>query len=86
VAEHALDEQSPTCREVVDTITAYLENRMASDERARFERHLAICDGCVTYLEQMRLTIRALGAVGGETIPASQRDDLVAAFRELFTS
>ena len=84
MTERTLLERFPTCREVVEVITDYLEDRMAVDERERFERHLATCDGCAIYLEQMRLTIRASRAPTEETIPESQRDDLVKAFRELF--
>ena len=78
------DERFPTCREVVAMITDYLEGRMDGAERGRFERHIDSCDGCATYLEQMRLTIRATRALADDAIPASQREDLVAAFRELF--
>ena len=48
-----------TCAEVVEVITNYLEGRMPAHERERFEEHLSFCDGCSTYLEQMRLTIAA---------------------------
>lgn len=79
-----LRDRFPTCRDVVAIITDYLENRMSVDERERFERHIAICDGCATYLEQMRLTIRASRTVTDEAIPEAQREDLVKAFRDLF--
>ena len=77
-------EPLPTCQEVVEVITNYLEDRMDVVERERFERHLAICEGCATYLEQIRVTIRASSALADEAIPESQRDDLIKAFRELF--
>ncbi len=79
-------EQGPTCREVVETITSYLENRMSSQERERFEMHLTICQGCDTYLDQMRATIAATGSLGEEAIPEAQRAQLVDAFRELFAT
>jgi hypothetical protein len=37
-----------------------------------FEAHLAECDGCTAYLEQMRATIRVLGAVAPETLAADE--------------
>lgn len=77
-------EQGPTCRDVVETITAYLEDAMSPAERERFEMHLAICAGCERYLEQMRAAIAATGAVQDESIPPAQRDELVSAFRDLF--
>ena len=43
-----------TCRELVELITDYLEGAMPPDERARFEAHVAECDGCEAYVRQMR--------------------------------
>lgn len=79
-------EQGPTCRDVVETITSYLEDRMSAAERERFETHLAVCAGCDAYLEQMRATIAATGSLGEEAIPEAQRAQLIDAFRELFTT
>ena len=35
-----------TCKELVELVTDYLENRLALPERLRFEEHLALCAGC----------------------------------------
>jgi anti-sigma factor RsiW len=79
-----LREPLPTCREIVALITDYLEDRMSAEDRERFERHLAICSGCVTYLDQVRLAIAASRSVAAdEVIPAARREDLVQAFRDL---
>jgi anti-sigma factor RsiW len=45
------------CRELVELVTDYLENALPARERARFEAHLAECEGCRRYVEQMRATI-----------------------------
>lgn len=80
-----LREPLPTCREVVELITDYLENRLAAADRERFERHLAVCEACATYLQQVRLTIAASAAhPADDAIAPDERDELVAAFRELF--
>lgn len=80
-----LREPLPTCREVVELVTDYLEDRLAPEVRERFERHLAVCAGCATYLHQIRQTIAASAAAPtDDAIPPEQRDELVAAFRELF--
>ena len=42
---------------------------------------LAECDGCHTYVEQMRQTIRAIGHVPHEPITARTRDEVLAIFR-----
>lgn len=70
-----------TCEELVEVITAYIEGAMSTEERARFDDHLDICEGCRNYLEQMRATIRAIGYLREQHIPAAARDPLLAAFR-----
>jgi hypothetical protein len=46
-----------TCRELVELVTDYFEGRLREPVRIRFEDHLDLCPGCVTYLEQMRTTM-----------------------------
>src|SRR5205814_827900 len=57
-----------TCRELVQLITDYLEGGLSRRDRRRFERHLRGCDGCTTYVEQMRETVRVAGALGEEDL------------------
>jgi anti-sigma factor (TIGR02949 family) len=75
-----------TCAQVVELVTAYLDRRLAASDTERFEEHLAFCDGCSTYLDQMRATIAATGEVRNEDVPAELRDRLLATFRELRTA
>lgn len=70
-----------TCAEVVEVITDYLEARMPAHDRERFEEHLAFCDGCSTYLEQMRLTIATTGRLRLEDLPTTLEQRLLDAFR-----
>jgi anti-sigma factor RsiW len=69
------------CREVVELVTDYIEGALPPDEAARVETHLAACDGCTTYVEQIRETIRLAGRVSEEQISAEAREALVNAFR-----
>jgi hypothetical protein len=71
-----------SCQEVVELVTDYLEGAMAPEEVARFERHLSLCEGCVFYIEQIRMTIAAVGRIGEEAVPPGIRDELVEAFRD----
>lgn len=71
-----------TCREVIDLLTDYVEDALPAQERRRVEAHLAICDGCTTYLEQVRETIRLTGMLTEEQIPDEERRRLLAAFRD----
>jgi len=76
-----LDRELP-CVEVVELVTAYLEQRLSPLDTERFEEHLAFCDGCSTYLEQMRATVAATGAVADETLPPELEDKLLEVFRD----
>jgi anti-sigma factor RsiW len=67
---------------VVEIITDYLEDALPADERRRVEEHLAICEGCTNYLEQMRETIRLTGMLTEEQIPDEQKQQLLEAFRD----
>jgi anti-sigma factor RsiW len=69
------------CRDLVELITDYLEDRLSPVDRARFEAHLAACEACRTYLEQFRQTIRALGRLPEESLSSEARDALLDAFR-----
>ena len=56
------------CRELVELVTDYLEDRLSPIDRARFEAHLTECEACRTYLEQFRQTIRVLGRLPEESL------------------
>lgn len=71
-----------TCRELVGLVTDYLEGALAPAERARFEAHVADCDGCANYLLQMRQTVAAVGALREQDVEPATRDALLSAFRE----
>jgi anti-sigma factor RsiW len=71
-----------TCRELVELVTAYLEGVLDPAERARFEQHLAECDGCDAYVDQMRQTLAALGRLPDESLSPEARDGLLAAFAD----
>jgi anti-sigma factor RsiW len=45
------------CRELVELVTAYLDDALRPDERASIDAHLARCDGCTAYVQQFQTTI-----------------------------
>jgi predicted anti-sigma-YlaC factor YlaD len=71
-----------TCQEVVELVTEYLEGAMAPPDVERFEHHLSLCEGCVWYVDQIRMTAEAVGRIDESDVPAETRDGLVAAFRD----
>jgi anti-sigma factor RsiW len=55
------DAEPLDCDEFVELVTAYLEDALDPADRQRVLDHLDLCDGCSTYLEQIRATVRAVG-------------------------
>jgi hypothetical protein len=57
------------CKELVELVTDYLDRVLAPDWRAGFEDHLAGCDGCTAYVQQIRTTLRALDRLKDAELP-----------------
>jgi anti-sigma factor RsiW len=70
-----------TCKELVELVTAYFEGALPADERLRFERHVGVCSGCATYVEQMRQTITLVGGLREEDVSPAAEQHLLQAFR-----
>lgn len=69
------------CQEVVELITDYLEGTMSRSQRRRLEAHLAGCEHCSEYLEQMRATIRLTGRLQAEDLTPEMREEFTAIYR-----
>ena len=52
--------QIPTCREMAELVTDFLENRLSVRSRLEARWHLLRCAACVRYFDQMRRTVRFL--------------------------
>jgi len=70
-----------SCRELVELVTAYLEGALPLEDRRRFELHLADCDGCTMYVEQMRRTIKLTGTLRVDDISPEAEAALLHVFR-----
>ncbi|TDD16550.1 anti-sigma factor [Kribbella turkmenica] len=70
-----------TCAELVELVTAFLDGALDAETEQRFVEHLAVCDGCEIYVEQMRRTIAEVGQVEPESLSDETRDRLLRAFR-----
>jgi anti-sigma factor RsiW len=70
-----------TCRQFVEIVTDYLEQQLDEARRLWTDEHLAGCDACRNYLEQMRMTIDALRSLGDENLDVARRDEILAAMR-----
>jgi anti-sigma factor RsiW len=71
-----------SCKELVELVTDYLDEVLDETTRARFEAHIDGCDGCTTYVEQMRETIRLVGHLEETQLSAPARSTLMAAFQD----
>ncbi len=70
-----------TCKELVELVTDYFEDRLATDENRRFELHVCSCTGCRVNLAQMRALVRAAGRLVENDVPVAVRDGLLRTFR-----
>jgi anti-sigma factor RsiW len=71
------------CREFVELVTSYLEGTLPERDRVRMDAHLAECDGCAGYLEDMRRLVGTLHATPEPPSDEETRDALLRAFRDL---
>ena len=72
------------CQDFVEVVTDYLDGALSDIDHQRFEEHLAICERCGAYIEQIRVTIATAGRAGvrPEALPAQLREGIRDAFRD----
>ena len=70
------------CNELVELVTAYLDDALDQETRARFESHLSDCDGCENYLQQFRETVRNVGKIRDDELDPRFRSRLLDAFKD----
>lgn len=72
---------APSCKELVELVTRYLEKTLSVQESARFEAHLDQCEEYRIYLEQLCHTLRVVGTLREKAIPGEVSQRLLHAFR-----
>jgi hypothetical protein len=75
-------EHGYTCKEIVELATEYADGAMTAEQMTMFELHLNFCDGCFTFVEQIRAAATLAGRLSEEEIPEATREKLLAAFRD----
>lgn len=70
------------CREAVELMSAYVDGSLSRRDRRRLEKHLAACDACTAYLEQLRVTIAVSGSAGPGDLDPEALEGLVELFRQ----
>ena len=76
------DPDDLSCQELVELVTAYLEDALPREDVARFEAHVAVCSGCAAYVDEMRTTIELTGRLEPELLGDEARNVLLGAFRD----
>jgi len=71
-----------SCRELTEQTSDYLEGDKSFGARMMFRLHLAMCDGCRTFVRQIELVRDGLGVapLTSPTLPDDARSDLIAGF------
>ena len=72
-----------SCQEFVELVTDLIEGQLDQARRIEAEAHLGGCEGCETYLEQIRQTIAGLRSLAESDDFPRTREQALAAFREL---
>ena len=67
-----------TCQQATALLVEYVNDTLAPETRRAFQEHLRDCADCRAYLRTYRATIRALGTVRYEDIPAALQDRLLS--------
>ncbi len=69
------------CQQAVELMSDYLDGALPRRQRRRLERHLAGCDACTGYLEQLRATITLVGSATPEDLDPEVVDGLTEVYR-----
>ena len=67
-----------TCQQVTALLVEYVNGTLAPETMRAFQEHLSDCADCLAYLRTYSATIRALGTVRYEDMPAALQDRLLS--------
>lgn len=65
-----------TCQQVTALLVEYVTDTLAPETRRVLQEHLRDCADCLVFLRTYRATIRALGTVHYEDMPAALQERL----------
>ena len=70
-----------SCNDLVELVTAYLDDALTDDDRTRVEVHLVACEGCDAYVDQMCRTVDAVAELRTDPPAPEATEALLDAFR-----
>ena len=73
---------SVSCQELVELASDYLDGTLSPRLHHAVDRHLATCANCPIYVDQLRATVRLLGALRSSDVPTELLDVLERAWIE----
>jgi predicted anti-sigma-YlaC factor YlaD len=76
-----LNKNELNCQEVVELVTDYLEQALLPEMKAAFEKHVAECPGCDTYIEQVQQTIMMLRKLTEQPLFPETKKELLEIFQ-----
>jgi anti-sigma factor RsiW len=71
-----------TCKQVTDLVLDYLTDKLSAGVKRSFERHLANCPDCVSFLKTYKKAVAVTKAVKTDEIPARVRDNVLRFLRK----
>ena len=71
----------PSCSDVNRFLVDYLDGSLDVRTHRRFEKHLAHCRNCTTYLAQYRTTIDLVRSVSAPDVPAELAEHTIEFLR-----
>jgi len=66
-----------TCKEVLDSISAYLDEDLKQEVREEMHKHIGVCTDCRAEFDTMTMTIKLYRHYERTEMPASCHDRLV---------
>jgi anti-sigma factor RsiW len=84
--QHFDGRQDLPCIEFVELITAYLDDALPDELRARIDAHLDTCEGCPNAIAQLRTVVDLTGTLAEsdvEELEPLEREALMSTFRRL---
>jgi len=70
------------CVEVVELVSDWIEGVLDDDRTVALEMHLRVCGDCTVFVDQIRVTLRALGSMDEPPLTPAFRERLVLLFTE----
>jgi len=74
------------CKQLTELATSYTEGALDPATSRSIEAHLATCQGCRTWLEQLALTARLVRSIPQPEVTAEARDASHSAYRPAIRS